>query len=446
MEDGIDYLKTIKNSDKKIMSELELFNDLSKDYRKSLYIVESEVTGGFLLLNTITQEMVFISEKEYTDDFFETEYAKKSWFSVPKDFNEFRFVQSYRRQKSNNNRYDKPFKFTIFTTLVCNANCFYCFEKSDRYNSSMSIKTSSQIVDFIDKYADKKQVIELAWFGGEPLLNTVAIDYICSELNKRSIKFFSTMISNGVLVDNEIIKKAIEVWNLKDIQITLDGTEQLYNRIKKLTYNGNAFLRVIENIKLLLEHSIVVYIRLNLNKTNYTDLCNLIDYLLIEFKNKDDNLKVYCDLLYERTCGVKNDFVINNELLERQITITQKLSDCGLYKVGIPRDIKVFNCNPDSGREIVLLPNGKIGWCEHYISTRHIGNITEYLKDEQMICSMQERYDPVDQCKNCSFFPYCIRLVVCDNCVDFCDEYRMCNKIKNLRIQMKNTYYTEQNN
>ena len=40
------------------------------------------------------------------------------------------------------------------------------------------------------------------------------------------------MISNGYLFSEEIIDRAARLWELRNVQITLDGTEKVYNETK----------------------------------------------------------------------------------------------------------------------------------------------------------------------------------------------------------------------
>jgi sulfatase maturation enzyme AslB (radical SAM superfamily) len=42
------------------------------------------------------------------------------------------------------------------------------------------------------------------------------------------------MISNGILFNEKNIVKARELWHLKNVQITLDGTESSYEQIKQV--------------------------------------------------------------------------------------------------------------------------------------------------------------------------------------------------------------------
>ena len=63
-----------------------------------------------------------------------------------------------------------------------------------------------------------QQQAHLAWFGGEPLYNAQVIDLICNDLVERGIGYESSMISNGFLFDEKLIKRAAELWRLRQIQ------------------------------------------------------------------------------------------------------------------------------------------------------------------------------------------------------------------------------------
>lgn len=105
------------------------------------------------------------------------------------------------------------------------------------------------------------------------MLNTVVMDLICQKLNDFGISYFSHIITNGLLFTRNIVNKAINVWKLKRVQITLDGTEQVYLRAKAyVNSQGSEFQIVLDNIEALLNSKIAVNIRLNQDAYNTEDL------------------------------------------------------------------------------------------------------------------------------------------------------------------------------
>ncbi len=56
----------------------------------------------------------------------------------------------------------------------CNMRCRYCFADEGAYHSArerMSLETAKAAVDFLIKNSGKRKVLEMDFFGGEPLMN-----------------------------------------------------------------------------------------------------------------------------------------------------------------------------------------------------------------------------------------------------------------------------------
>ena len=280
-------------------------------YRPLSYIRNIKVDEGILLFNLLSGEMILVDEDEFSlltktadiENPTVKEYIEK-WFLVPQEtIDSDLSKQLVTVINAINNIYTAPKlnSFTILPTTDCNARCFYCFEHGCS-RKWMTKETAFDVVGYIMRNkADG--AIKFRWFGGEPLYNSEVIDIICEEMKKNNVSFNSNMITNGYLFDDEMIERAVKLWNLKKVQITLDGTEQIYNRIKAYIYKDDPspFKRVIKNIKGLLENGIYVAIRLNIDKHNADDLFVLTDFLLKEFKGFD-NCYIYPHLLYENSC------------------------------------------------------------------------------------------------------------------------------------------------
>jgi len=101
------------------------------------------------------------------------------------------------------------------------------------------------------------------------LFNKIVINTITDYLNEHNVQFTSFMISNGSLF-NEVSDEELEKWNLKNVQITLDGVDYKYNQIKN--YDGDLAFKgyhtVIQSINRLSEKGISVSVRLNVSPTN----------------------------------------------------------------------------------------------------------------------------------------------------------------------------------
>ena len=141
------------------------------------------------------------------------------------------------------------------------------------------------------------------------------------------------MISNGLLFDSDTIEKSYSCWNLKQVQITLDGLENTYNRVKN--YSSilalNPFRTVINGIEQLLQRGLTVQIRLNIDYYNRTELFELSDYLIDRFK-RYKGFSIYSAPLFEECLGTthhRSDYE-RQSVYEAHFLLTNKLNQNGV--------------------------------------------------------------------------------------------------------------------
>ena len=230
-------------------------------YRPMYYVVEQPVDEGLLLYHTMTKALLLLTPEEA--DAYKTHPEEMTdliglWFLVPQSHDDRLLCRQIRDvARMLEKKSDAITSYTIFTTTDCNARCFYCYEMG-RPRVPMSKETAEKTANYIISHCQGKKVT-LNWFGGEPLFNKPVISLICQRLREANVDYYSTMVTNGFLFDDDTIKEAKDFWNLGWIQITLDGTEKIYNRSKAYIYKGvNAYERVINNIHKLQDASIEV--------------------------------------------------------------------------------------------------------------------------------------------------------------------------------------------
>ncbi len=310
--------------------------------------------------------------------------------------------------------------FTVLPTTACNARCFYCFEK-DCEAQTMTAETADAVVDYILKYGKKK--IHLGWFGGEPTVNARIIDRICEALAAAGREFTSSMISNGYLMDETLVGKAAARWKLNSIQITLDGTEEIYNERKNYAgIQGSAFRKVLGNIGLLLDAGIAVHIRLNADTENAGDLCALADQLKARFGVRK-NLRVYSSALFEDECLPSS----YGERLDANHAVNLHLRALGYERGGMLDSFPRTNCcMADSGSSPVIMPDGGIRSCEHINAAQDWGSVFRPEKrPDAESAYWGETLPEQPECRGCIAYPSCIRLRHCEPGAKICtDEMR----------------------
>lgn len=120
---------------------------------------------------------------------------------------------------------DSVLMLTIMPTEGCNFRCVYCYECHAPV-SMMSRRTLDHIQAYISDQASRFQTVQIAWFGGEPLLCKDSV-LETAELVQRlqanhAFRYQSSMTTNGYLLTADVLRELFEA-GVTDYQITLDG-------------------------------------------------------------------------------------------------------------------------------------------------------------------------------------------------------------------------------
>ncbi|WP_028910927.1 radical SAM protein [Prevotella sp. AGR2160] len=403
------------------------------------FVFTWKVDDGVLYYNLLTREMVLLTPEEAAEA-ATLPPLREGWFFVPEAFDDRAFADQVRALFQLTRQQDKAINtYCIYTTSDCNARCYYCFERGIK-KVPMTMATAERVARYIHDHAEGKEV-NLFWFGGEPLYNVGVIDLICRRLTEMDVKFHSKMITNGYLFDAEMVRRAVNDWHLRRAQITLDGTEKVYNRSKHYIYQGvNAFERVLDNIGLLLQADITVPVRLNLSLQNGEDLLQLVDVLNDRFGG-NRKIEVYCHALFNKT-GKGSDYTAEDyrQLYEQQRTLEKKLRACRLDG-GVPllnNELKVYKCISDNPNAVTILQNGQFVKCNNYFNSHFIGDLDSTSFDAKELRFYAAERPRIAACKTCGHYPDC-RVLACCTC-DPCTPWHRKEKDIHVHQQMYYSY------
>lgn len=424
------------------------------DYRLIRYHIQAQCGEETLLLNTVTGELVALSpeEAEFLDHLpqkrsKQAEELIQHHFLVPFDYDELKSVNQLR---AIFRKIDNPSHITgysILPTSACNARCFYCFESS--YSKvSMTAEMADKVVSYIEANCGGKK-IWINWFGGEPMVGYQRICQICDQLNEKGIAFDSSMISNGSLFNKSLAQLAKESWHLRRIQITLDGSEEIYNRTKAYVgLNGNPYYVVLDNIGYLLDQGIRVNIRLNMDFHNTDDIPKVVDDLADRYSGHD-NFYVYVHELFEdegfepvhHTREEKR--VLEERRAQLEAYISERECQCAsIYEQQSNKlpSLRHRYCMADNPASVMINPLGELGKCEHHLFKHLVGAISEKGNGIEK-SSLRYWLDPDirEFCFNCVLFPFCGIPVTCDGSKG-CRNEVMENQVSYVREQMKRVY------
>ncbi|MBI2252620.1 MAG: SPASM domain-containing protein [Armatimonadetes bacterium] len=138
-----------------------------------------------------------------------------------------------------------PKAFCLNVAHSCNLSCLYCFaEKGYREEDNqklMSEKTARRAIDFL--FAAPYPVIELDFFGGEPLLNWKAVKnsiiYAGEKTRFSGKKIKLALTTNGILLTQDICRflNQYEV----NLTLSLDGPKEVHNDLRILNNGKGSF-------------------------------------------------------------------------------------------------------------------------------------------------------------------------------------------------------------
>ena len=136
----------------------------------------------------------------------------------------------------------------------CNLRCGYCFAKEGTYSGAremMSLETAKKAMDFlIDNSADRK-ILEVDFFGGEPLMNfdvlKKTVEYAKQRAKEKGKFFKFTTTTNGVLLNKEASEYLNE--EMDNVVLSLDGRKEVNDSVRKTPNGKGSFDLIIDNFK-----------------------------------------------------------------------------------------------------------------------------------------------------------------------------------------------------
>lgn len=411
----------------------------SETYRISDFVISHELSDGTLFLSCLTGELIKVID--YNMAF---PYLVKHWFFVRLNTDEKLLVPKIRHllDAYEKTRKHRRVHFEILTTMECNANCFYCYEKG-YHISSMKPETAQQVVQFI-KAGKPNNIVKIQWYGGEPLMNSNSIDIICDGLKCQNIEFVSSMVSNGFLFSDDIILKANNLWNLKTVRISLDGEEKTYNKTKSYKHvSGSPFRIVLSNIDKLIRANISVGLRVNIENYNIKSCLSLVDFLATKYKG-NKKVSFFINLLNntERNDKIASDKDARLFLFDEVVRIKERLFREGfdVNFISIPSMSAVF-CPADDKSHVLIKPNGDLAFCAENFDNIANGTVFSCPAEIQVPSLFSETYQMGPACDNCPMFASCTLSKLCPSCSQSCTAEIKEIKLRELKLAMEKQYY-----
>jgi radical SAM protein with 4Fe4S-binding SPASM domain len=158
-------------------------------------------------------------------------------------------------------------------TNLCNLRCQHCYQNDFSKTNDLDWpglkKVSENIFSALREW-DQKACIHLT--GGEPLLKPELFPLL-SDLDQQSLVEELGVITNGLPMDREMVKRLSDFSKLKKIKISLDGANA---EINDSIRSKGAFNKVIENLPLIKEtRKFEILFMFTVMKRNFRNLPSL---------------------------------------------------------------------------------------------------------------------------------------------------------------------------
>ncbi|MBQ8132682.1 MAG: radical SAM protein [Bacilli bacterium] len=206
-------------------------------------------------------------------------------------------------RKARKELYKSPVLSALFleVTSRCNARCEHCGSRCDgnMQGEEISAEDLKRTLKEISLCYNPKKV-RLWVTGGEPLIRKDLFDIIDYA---NSLGFYWGMTSNGMLIDEKMVKK-LEDNHLKTVSISIDGLKETHEKFRKVP---NCYEKILKGIELMQQSKEIQVVEVTtvVTKKNIDELEALYQLLL------DYNVK-YWRVINCEPIGRAND---NKEIL-----------------------------------------------------------------------------------------------------------------------------------
>ncbi len=175
------------------------------------------------------------------------------------------------------------FSVTILTTMACNFKCTYCFEENTRKPLCMDRRTCDATLKWIKERVIRMKYdsIFVTFYGGEPLLNEEALEYLANDLRDwcagNGFAFRFMIQTNGYLMTHERVQKYLPL-GLSDVRISLDGVAEDHDLKRPLRGGGGTFDEIMKNIVENISH-VRIGLSVSYDKSGVAHIARLLDHL-----------------------------------------------------------------------------------------------------------------------------------------------------------------------
>lgn len=405
--------------------KLSVYNKILETNEEDRYILYNTLWDSAFIVDGDAREALEGVKGRESLDATEVKALVDNDILVEDDVDELELVRKYYDNAVND---CTAMQFTVATTYDCNLCCPYCYQSHDNqshdsfYKGYMNEKVGERTIKFIKNKVmeEDAKTIYVTLYGGEPLLNIkeglriIRALYPWAKENDR--EFYPTTCTNGTLLTREIIDvmkdntiiASEHVPPLGQHILTLDGTKEIHNKIKKYRDGSGSFDDVIPALKMVREAGVPFTIKFNLYGESYKSAKKLIDEL-IEMGFKGDQLVI--SSMSNVFTGVASESNFPEMPGDQYIELNNYAREKGLKVYIDLLPPKCVRCKTLTNSAYVIDPYGDIYKCWTLMGQveHKIGSLDDdgYIKDHRPCILAQRDIFAIKKCRRCIYLPIC---------------------------------------
>lgn len=210
----------------------------------------------------------------------------------------------------------------LFVTEQCNYRCVYCYESFTR--GRMTAATVEGVKNLIKERSGDIDLLEIGWFGGEPLAAFDVIKEISDFVRQcqndgAQFAFLGNMSTNAHQLSSERLHYLVETGS-SIFQITLDGEKEYHDKAR-VTKAGKGTFNVVWSRLLEMAASDLdfeVIIRVHLNPENI-DSVKVLQIDLEDTFGSDERFKFHYIFLENYGINASADVKVISQVEQRTI-------------------------------------------------------------------------------------------------------------------------------
>lgn len=363
-----------------------------------------------VLYNTITNKFVVLSDaiKEALKCETVSPLSLKlesNNYLVKDDVDEKQMIESLFVQRRFSS---KVYQLTLNTSLDCNLCCWYCYEThAKKTNMSLELVKNILLHLEIKSQADPFKILELSFFGGEPLLNYKAIKALLEGVKMLSERFdfdiHLTFVTNGTLINQKYVE-LLKEFKVR-FQITIDGNKDTHNNTRKYKsklLGTDSYGKIMDNLKLLNEQEAEFYFIVRVNYE--TDTLKSISKLMADL-----------EFLDKRRTALSLHRVWQHKATEEDsallIDAINYINSMGFVVSTFPLATNLENCYADNYNQAIINYDGNVYKCtaRDFSSEQPSGKLNSLGLIEWNAPLLLDRLalDIPQKCKDCLLLPSC---------------------------------------